>query len=334
MHPFLLGLPLGFQRLLLLGQVGQLLLQLGEALLGGGVFLLFQSLALDLQLHDPAMNLIQLAGHRVDFGPQLRTRLVDEVNGFVRQKTVADVAMRQYGGGYEGRVLDRDPMMDLVALFESAQDRNGVFDRRLIDENGLKAALESRVFFDVLSVLVERRGPDAMKLAAGQHRLEQVAGVHGALGLAGPHYRVQFVDKENDLALRFLDLLEDRFQALLELPAILGAGNERAHVESDDALVFQAFRHVAADNALRQSFDDCRLAYTGLADQHRIVLRAAREDLDHPADLFVAANHRVQFALPGELGKVPAIAFEGLVRRFGIRGSDPLVAAHFLQRGH
>ena len=36
----------------------------------------------------------------------------------------------------------------------------------------------------------------------------------------------------------------------------------------------------------------------------------------------------------GELGQVAAIAFQGLVGRFGIRRRDPLVAAHLLQRGH
>jgi len=39
----------------------------------------------------------------------------------------------------------------------------------------------------------------------------------------------------------------------------------------------QAFGDVAVDDALRQAFDDRGLAGAGLADQHGIVLRAARE---------------------------------------------------------
>jgi hypothetical protein len=53
-----------------------------------------------------------------------------------------------------------------------------------LDHHRLEAPFERGVLLDVLAVLVERRGADAVQLAAGQHRLEHVAGVHRALGLA------------------------------------------------------------------------------------------------------------------------------------------------------
>ena len=65
----------------------------------------------------------------------------------------------------------------------------------------------------------------------------------------------------------------------------------------DDALVLQPLGHVAADDALRQPFDDRGLADAGLADQHRVVLGAARQHLDDAADLLVAADDRVELAL-------------------------------------
>ena len=40
------------------------------------------------------------------------------------------------------------------------------------------------------------------------------------------------------------DFLEDRLQPLLELAAILRAGDERAHVERDDLLVLEPLGHV------------------------------------------------------------------------------------------
>ena len=43
--------------------------------------------------------------------------------------------------------------------------------------------------------------PDAVQLAPGQGRLQQVGGVHRALGRAGAHQRVHLVDEEDDLAL-------------------------------------------------------------------------------------------------------------------------------------
>ena len=92
-------------------------------------------------------------------------------------------------------------MVDLEALPQAAQDRDRVLDRRLVDHHRLEAALERRVLLDVLAVLVERGRADAVQLAAREHRLEHVAGVHRALGRAGADDGVQLVDEQDDPAL-------------------------------------------------------------------------------------------------------------------------------------
>jgi hypothetical protein len=94
------------------------------------------------------------------------------------------------------------------------------------------------------------------------------------------------------------DLLEHALEALLELAAVLGPGDHRAEVERQHALVLQRLRHVAVDDAQRQPLDDGGLADAGLADQHGVVLGAARQHLDGAADLLVAADHRVELAAP------------------------------------
>ena len=68
----------------------------------------------------------------------------------------------------------------------------------------------------------------------------------------------------------------------------------------------------------RESFDDGGLADAGLADEDRVVLGAAREHLDDAADFLVAADHRIELALPRQLGQVAAVAFERLIRAFGV----------------
>ena len=138
--------------------------------------------------------------------------------------------------------------------------------------------------------------------------------------------------KRIDLALRVGDLLEHGLQPLLELAAVLRAGDERAHVERDDPLVLEALGHVAADDAAGQAFDDGRLADAGLADEHRVVLRAAREHLDDAADLFVAADDRIELALARQLGEVAAVPLERLVRAFRILVGHALRAADARQR--
>src|SRR4029078_5559719 len=101
----------------------------------------------------------------------------------------------------------------------------------------------------------------------------EVRRVHRALGRPGADDGVELVDEQDDLALAVLDLLQDGLEALLELAAELRAGDQRAQVERDDALVLEPLGYVAADDPLGEALHDRRLADSGLADQNRVVLR-------------------------------------------------------------
>ena len=184
-------------------------------------------------------------------------------------------------------------MVHLVALLQPAQDRDRVLDRRLAHVHLLEAALERGVLLDVLAVLVERGRADQAQLAAREHRLDHVAGVDRALGATRADDRVQLVDERDDLAVGVGDLLEHRLEALLELAAVLRARDHRADVERDQPLVAQTLGHVALDDAAGETLDDRGLADAGLADEHGVVLRAARQHLDDAPDLLVAADDRV-----------------------------------------
>ena len=146
-----------------------------------------------------------------------------------------------------------------------------------------------------------------------------------------PTTRVQLVDEQHDLALRLLDFLEHGLQPVLELAAVLGAGDQRPQVEGDHALVLERLRDVALHDALGEALDDRGLADARLADQHRVVLGAARQHLHHAADLVVAADHRIELALARELGEVAAVLLERLVAVLGVRVGHRLVAADLLQ---
>ena len=65
---------------------------------------------------------------------------------------------------------------------------------------------------------------------------------------------------------------QNGLQPFLELAAKFRAGNQRADVERDHALVLQALGHVGIDDAQGQTFGDGRFAHARFADQHGIVL--------------------------------------------------------------
>ena len=92
-------------------------------------------------------------------------------------------------------------------------------------------------------------------------------------------------------------------------------------------------RDVAVDDALGEPLDDGGLADAGLADEHRVVLRAPAQHLDDAADLGVAADDRVELAAAGAVGEVDAVLLERLVGRLGVlRGDAAHAAAHLGER--
>ena len=139
-----------------------------------------------------------------------------------------------------------------------------------------------------------------------------------------PDQGVQLVDEE-DRVLGAADLVHHRLDPLLELAAVLRAGDHHRQVEHDDAAVGQQFGDVAFDDALGEALDDGRLAHARLAQQDGVVLRSPAEDLHRPLDFLLAADHRVELALAGQFGQVAAEAVQG--GRLRLAGPRRLAAA-------
>ena len=143
---------------------------------------------------------------------------------------------------------------------------------------------------------------------------------------------MQLVNEENDGARALFNFFEHGFEAVFKLATILSPRNHRAEIERDYALVLKLLGYVAENDALREAFDNGRFAHAGLADEHRVVLGTSREHLYGAADFFIAANHRVEFATPRQLGQVASITLQRLVLGFWILVGHSLVSSHSGQR--
>ncbi len=313
-------------------QVGQLLAELLELLLRAPVLFLLEGLPFDFNLKDPPLELIDLLGEAIDFDPDAGGGFIDQINGLVGQVAAGDIAVGEGRGGHQRQVLDPDAVVDLVFLLQSPQDRDGVFDRRLADIDLLEASFEGRIFFDVLLILVQRRGADAAKLSPGQRRLQHIGRVNGALRRAGADDGVKLIDEEDDLPFGFLNLFEDGFQAVFEFSAVFCPGHERPHIERNEPLVFKRLGDIAVGDPLSQSFDDGRFSHARLADENGIIFCPAGQDLDDPADLILAPDDRVELALPGQVGKIAGVFLEDLVLGLGLGIGDPLGSPDGFQR--
>ena len=94
-----------------LAQLGELGLDRGEALLRGLVLLLLQRLALDLELLDAPVDLVDLGRDRLDLHLQPRGGLVDQVDRLVGEEAVGDVALGEGRGGDDRGVGDADAVV-------------------------------------------------------------------------------------------------------------------------------------------------------------------------------------------------------------------------------
>ena len=61
------------------------------------------------------------------------------------------------------------------------------------------------------------------------------------------------IDKEDDLAIGILNLIQNGFQTFLKLTTIFCTGDQCTHIQGKQLLVLQSFRYIPADNSLCQT---------------------------------------------------------------------------------
>src|SRR5581483_991933 len=225
--------------------------------------------------------------------PHARACFVEDADRFVRQMAVVDVLRRQLRGELDRLVAEDDVVMLLVVVLEAVQDLDRLGDARLADLDLLKPPGERAVALERGLVLRVRRRTDAAQFSGGDRRLEDVRGVHRAAAhRARTDDRVNLVDEEDGLF--FLQQGGDHgLQPLLELAAILRSRQHRPHVERIHLGIFQNGGHFVLEDLQREAFGDGRFADARLADEERIVLAAAAEDLDRPLQLERAPDERI-----------------------------------------
>ncbi len=223
-------------------------------------------------------------------------------------------------------------MVQFIALLQAAQNGDRALDARLVDDDFLEAALQSGILFDVLAVLVQRGRADTVQFAARQRRLEHIAGVDRAFGLASPDHGMNLVDENDRLALVLRQLLEHTLEPLFEFTPVLGARQQRSHIEHQHTLALQRLRDLFIDNALGEAFHNGGFTNTGLPDQHRVVLGTPLQDLDAAPDLIVAANNGIELALLGALGEIKGEFLQCFTLPFGFGAIDALPATHSRDR--
>ena len=213
-------------------------------------------------------------------------------------------------------------MEDFIPFFQAAQDGDGILHGRFGNHNRLETTLQGGIFFNVLTVFVQGGGTDTVELTPGQHGLQNVAGVHGAVGFSGTDDGVQLINEQDDTAVALFDFRQYGLQPFLKFTPEFGASNQGTHIQGEDGFVLQAVRHVPADNPLGQAFGDGGFTDAGLTDQDGVVLGFPGQDPDDVPDFAVTADDRVQLLLPGQVHQVGAVLFQRVIGILRGVGSD------------
>ena len=173
-------------------------------------------------------------------------------------------------------------------------------------------------YFLYSSQVVAARVRNSPRARAG----EQVGGVAAAFRAAGADQRVRLVDEQDDRLRAVAHGVDHALEALLELALHAGAGLQQAEVEHPQDHLLQRRRHFAGGDAQGQALDHRGLADARRADQDRVVLPPAQENVDALADLPVAPDYGVDAPGAGFGGEVLGVLVEQRVR-----GAFRLVAA-------
>src|SRR5215467_4067599 len=99
---------------------------------------------------------------------------------------------------------------------------------------------------------------------------------------------MQLVNKQDHI-LGTANFVHYSFDAFLELATIFCSSHHQGQIKRDDALVTQQFRNVPIGDLLCESFSDRCFSDSCFANQHRVILGAPTEHLNHSLDLIASA---------------------------------------------
>ena len=182
----------------------------------------------------------------------------------------------------------------------------------------------------MLAVFRECSRTDHLDLSPGKSRFQDIRSVHAALGITGADDGVDLVDHKDDVPL-LADLFNKPLHTAFKLTAKLCPGDQRCQIQQKNLLLLKLIRHIPSSDALGKSFRDRRLADTRFPNQARIVLLSAVENLDDTLELFLPADHGIQFTGLSTGSQVNAVAVQKFP--FSIPSRSVLRAArHLLSR--
>ena len=224
-----------------------------------------------LDLLRQLLELIRLPGH---FQAHCRRRLINQVDGLIRQVPVIDIPGRQRHSGIDRLRRDRDTVMFLIFVGNAFENILRLLHGRFFHRDRLESSLQCRVSLHVFPIFCDRGSADQLNLSPGQGRFQDIGSVDSPFRAAGSDDRMHFIQEKNDIPVldHFPDHLLDPF---LEFTAVLASRHHTGQIQRKHPLILYRKGHLTGHDPGRKPFHHCSLAHARLPDQTGIVLRPA-----------------------------------------------------------
>ena len=219
--------------------------------------------------------------------------------------------------------------MSLIAVAQSHKDLFGFVLGRFADKHRLETPFERRILLNILAVFGDCRRAYNLKLSLGEHWFEYIRRVCSSLSGACADQRVNFIYKENHVAVLYY-LVDYGLYSLLEFAPVLGTGNHSCKTEIYYPLVFKRFRNLSLGNFQRETLGNCCLADARLAYKTGIVLGPAGKNLYYSVDFLLSADDRIYLAVFCFLGEIAPVFFQTLAfaAAGGLSAHSEWISAH------
>ena len=137
---------------------------------------------------------------------------------------VGDVPVGQLHASINSIVGVDNVMMLFISLLDIMKDMDSLINRCGFYYNFLEPSFQSSVLLNMLPVLVEGSGTDALYLTSCQRRLQHVGCIQGACCATCAYNGMDLINEKNYVVI-LGELIKDGFHPFLKLAPVFGAGH-------------------------------------------------------------------------------------------------------------
>ncbi|KPL80715.1 hypothetical protein ADN01_11340 [Levilinea saccharolytica] len=230
--------------------------------------------------------------------------LFQQIHSFIGEVAVAQVAVGEIHQPGQHLRIHRQIVVAAEVFRQALHDGQSLGGGQFVDADGLEAAFEGGVGFDEAAVFVVGGGGDAGQVAAGQGGLEDGGQVGGAQHAPRAHDGMDFINEEQNAGVA--RLLQDFFNALLQLAVHGGTRHQHRGLQGDDAVILEHGGHIPRGDALGQTFNNGGFTDAGWPHEDGVALGAAAEGFDGELNFGFTPQQSRKLAGFGLFGQVAA----------------------------